>query len=123
MIDDRHGHAAAHDAIRNRSIRLDFLQRVTKNSPNHLRIAEHKRQRMLQRIAGRTLKTEDVLIDVSLGKNGLAEERIVRQVAAKVVIVPRGLSLDPWLGGHTKANAIRFPGGTGTRPRVRRVGL
>jgi hypothetical protein len=39
-VDDWHGHAASHDAVRYGSIRLNFFQRVANDSPNNLRIAE-----------------------------------------------------------------------------------
>ena len=50
---------------------------------------------MLQGIARGALKSHGVLIDAALGQDVLAEEIIVGEAAAQVVIMPGGFALRP----------------------------
>src|ERR1039458_5674875 len=81
------GDAASHNAIRNGSIGLDFFRSVANDFFDELRITEDKRQSVLQRIARRTLKAHDVLVDVALREYVLAKETVISEGAAQVIVV------------------------------------
>jgi len=71
-----HGHrnAAAHDAIWDRSVGLNLLQRVSNDFFYRRGVAKDEWQNVLQRVARRALKSKDVLIHVSLRKDVLLEK-------------------------------------------------
>ena len=69
-----HDDAVSHNAVRNGAVRAHFLQRVAQNLPHNLGIAEQKRQRMLQRIARRALKSHRRIVDTAL-RSGCARRR------------------------------------------------
>ena len=110
-----HRHAAADQCVRQRSIRLDFFQRVTNDSFDDCGVAKNERQRVLQWVARRTLKTHQILVHVPLRKNFLAEKAVVGQAAAQVIIVPGSFALDPRLRRHVETQTVGFPGGARAR--------
>src|ERR1700761_6485280 len=110
-----------HDRARNGAIGLHLFDGVAKDATNDCRVSEQERERMLQRVASRTLQPSEVLVAGSLRKDVLVEVVVVGKAAAQIVTAPHSFPFDPRVGSSTEHWRVGLPLRTGSRPVGRRV--
>ena len=115
---DGHNRAVTGDRERERAVRALRLERVAQDFFGQARFAEDERQGVLERIAGRALKSEAVLIDLALGDDVFGEEVVIGEAAAEVVVMPADFALDPGIAFDGELDALVFPCGAAWSEKV-----